>query len=83
MAKKIDKHIWLPLLLFVYFTGMAVYFIPRNNEMTDTMKIVTIVVGYLIVAALYFALKKKKKLQDEREEDMKNSDTEQTNINNN
>jgi cbb3-type cytochrome oxidase subunit 3 len=83
MAKKIDKQIWLPLVLFVYFTGMAVYFIPRNNEMTDTMKIVTIVVGYLIVAALYFALKKKKKLQNEREEDMKNSDTEQTNINNN
>ena len=51
--------------------------------MTDTMKIVTIVVGYLIVAALYFALKKKKKLQSEREEDMKDSDTEQTNINNN
>ena len=71
------------MILFVYFTGMAVYFIPRNNEMTDTMKIVTIVVGYLIVAALYFALKKKKKLQSEREEDMKDSDTEQTNINNN
>ena len=48
MQKKYKKSFWLPALLFVYMTGMAVYFLPRNHDMAATEKFVTLGVGYLI-----------------------------------
>ena len=36
--KKYRKSIWLPVALLVYTTAMAVYFIPRNAEISDTKK---------------------------------------------
>lgn len=75
MASKIKKQVWLPLILGVYMTGMAVYFLPKNHDMSLTMKIVTLVVGYAIVAALYFLLKKKDEMRHERENDMNGTGT--------
>lgn len=39
--KKYRKSIWLPVALLVYTTAMAVYFIPRNTEISDTEKYLT------------------------------------------
>ena len=40
--KKYRKSIWLPVALLVYTTAMAVYFIPRNTEISDTEKYLTV-----------------------------------------
>ena len=38
MRKKFKKSVWMPLALFIYTTGMAVYFLPRNTEISDAEK---------------------------------------------
>ena len=44
--KKYRKSIWLPVALLVYTTAMAVYFIPRNTEISDTEKYLTVGLSY-------------------------------------
>ena len=41
--KKYRKSIWLPVALLVYTTAMAVYFIPRNTEISDTEKYLSLI----------------------------------------
>lgn len=65
------KSIWIPLLLTVYSTGCFLYFLPRNHEVSTTEKWVTVVVNYLIIAAIFWALRKKEKLKQEREDDLR------------
>ena len=48
--KKYRKSIWLPVALLVYTTAMAVYFIPRNTEISDTEKYLTVGLSYMIIA---------------------------------
>lgn len=48
--RKYKKSTWLPVALFIYTTIMAVYFIPRNTEIGNAEKYVTIGVSYLIIA---------------------------------
>ena len=33
------KPLWMCLALVIYVTGMAIYFIPRNHEMSSTEKV--------------------------------------------
>lgn len=40
--RKYKKSTWLPVALFIYTTIMAVYFIPRNTEIGNAEKYVTI-----------------------------------------
>lgn len=49
IMKKYKKPLWTCVLLFVYVTGMAIYFVPRNTEMSVTEKVVTVAVSYLLV----------------------------------
>ena len=51
------------LALLAYVTGMAIYFVPRNQEMSVTEKTVTIVVAYLLVVLLWFAMQYREKLR--------------------
>ena len=51
--KKYRKSIWLPVALLVYTTAMAVYFIPRNTEISDTEKYLTVGLSYMIIALLW------------------------------
>ena len=67
--KKYRKSIWLPVALLVYTTAMAVYFIPRNTEISDTEKYVTVAVSYVIVFVLWLVLRKKEELQRKRREE--------------
>lgn len=39
--RKYKKSTWLPVALFIYTTIMAVYFIPRNTEIGNAEKYVT------------------------------------------
>ena len=64
MMKRYKKQLLISLLLFVYVSGMAIYFVPRNTEMTVTEKIVTIAVSYLLVVAVGVVLLFREKLRN-------------------
>ena len=70
--KKYRKSIWLPVALLVYTTAMAVYFIPRNTEISDTEKYLTVGLSYMIIALLWIVLRKKEKAEERRERDLEN-----------
>lgn len=71
--KKIKKSTGLTLALFVYVTATAVYFLPRNTEISETEKYVTVVVSYVIVLVLWLVLRKKEELQRKRHEENEKS----------
>ena len=73
MRKKLRKSTWMPLILLIYTTGMAIYFLPRNTEISDTEKWLTIGAAYLIVALLWWVLRKKEKLMEQRNKDIENT----------
>ena len=54
------------MVLFVYTTAMAVYFLPRNTEISDVEKWGTIVVSYLVIALLWLVLRKKGQMLEKR-----------------
>lgn len=68
--KRYRKSVIMPLALFIYTTVMAIYFIPRNHEMSDTEKWVTVSASYLIIAALWWVLRKKERMMEKRNEEM-------------
>ncbi|KDS49690.1 hypothetical protein [Bacteroides uniformis] len=70
--KKIKKSTGLTLALLIYVSATATYFLPRNTEISDTEKYVTVAASYLIVFVLWLGLRKKEALQRKRfEEDNK------------
>lgn len=71
--RKYKKSIWLPVVLLVYTTAMAVYFIPRNTEISDMEKYLTVGLSYVIIALLWVVLRKKEQMQEKRERDMENN----------
>lgn len=70
--KRYKKSNWLTILLLVYVTGMAVYLVPRNTETGDLEKYLTVAASYVIVLLLWFVLRKKEKLAEERKRDLEN-----------
>lgn len=70
--RKYKKSTWLPLGLLVYVTAMAVYFIPRNTEISNTEKYLTVGLSYLIIALLWIVLRQKEKVQERRDRDLEN-----------
>lgn len=63
------KPLWMCLALVIYVTGMAIYFIPRNHEMSPTEKVVTIVVAYLLVFLLWLAMQHREHLRQKRNDE--------------
>ena len=57
------KPLWMCIALLVYVTGMAIYFVPRNQEMSSAEKTVTVIVAYALVVALWFAMQYREKLR--------------------
>lgn len=72
--KRFRKSVIMPLVLFIYTTVMAIYFIPRNHELSDTEKWVTVSASYLIIALLWWVLRKKEQMMAKREEEAKRND---------
>ena len=59
-------------LLFVYMTGMYIYFFPRNNEMSDVEKWAVVGVSYLLLVILWFVLKRRDRLRSRHEDEINN-----------
>ncbi|MBP3552806.1 MAG: hypothetical protein J6K05_06495 [Bacteroidaceae bacterium] len=72
--KRFRKSVIMPLALFIYTTVMAIYFIPRNHELSDTEKWVTVSASYLIIVLLWWVLRKKEQMMAKREEEAKRND---------
>ena len=66
------KHKLIVGLLFVYMTGMFLYFFPRNNEMSNGEKWAVVAFSYLLLVILWFVLKKRDRLRGRRENDVNN-----------
>ena len=63
--KKYRKSVWMPLVLFVYTTGMAIYFLPDNHSISNEEKWITFGAAYVIIALLAFVLRKKEQMLDQ------------------
>ncbi len=69
--KKLKKSIGLTVALLIYVSATAAYFLPRNTEISNTEKYVTVIASYVIVLALWLVLRKKEELQRKRREEDK------------
>lgn len=69
--KKLKKSTGLTVALLIYVSATAVYFLPRNTEISNTEKYVTVIASYVIVLALWLVLRKKEELQRKRREEDK------------
>ena len=58
-------------LLAIYTAIMYIYLFPRNTEMSNTEKWITVGVSVIMLILLWFLLRRRNKLRKEREEDMK------------
>lgn len=66
--KKFKKSTWVFIALLIYVTAMAFYFLPRNTEIGDTEKYVTLGASYVITIILWIVLRQKEKYQQRRRE---------------
>ena len=69
--KKLKKSTGLTVALLIYVSATAAYFLPRNTEISNTEKYVTVIASYVIVLALWLVLRKKEELQRKRREEGK------------
>lgn len=58
-------------ILAIYTAAVYAYLLPRNNEMSDTEKWVTVGMSVVILALLWVLMRKREKLRREREKDTK------------
>lgn len=68
--KKYRKSTWMPLILFIYTTAMAIYFLPKNTEISSLEKWGTIGASYVIIALLWFVLRKKEQMLEKRNKEI-------------
>ena len=68
---KLKKSTGLTVALLIYVSATAAYFLPRNTEISNTEKYVTVIASYVIVLALWLVLRKKEELQRKRREEDK------------
>lgn len=71
--KKLKKSTWMPLALLVYTTAMAVYFLPKNSEISDTEKWVTFGASYIIIGVLWYVLRLKEQRLEKRNKEIEDS----------
>ena len=67
--KKFKKSTGLTVALLIYVSATAAYFLPRNTEISDAGKYVTVIASYVIVLVLWLVLRKKEELQRKRREE--------------
>ena len=71
--RKFKKSTWMPLALLVYTTAMAIYFLQKNSEISDTEKWVTFGASYVIVGLLWYVLRLKEKRMEQRNKDIEDT----------
>ncbi len=67
--KKLRKSTWLTIALLIYVSATALYLLPRNTELGDMEKYLTVAGSYVIVLVLWLVLRKKEQLQQRRREE--------------
>lgn len=67
--KKFKKSTGLTVALLIYISATAAYFLPRNTEISNTEKYITVIASYVIVLVLWLVLRKKEELQRKRREE--------------
>ena len=67
--KKFKKSTGLTVALLIYVSATAAYFLPRNTEISNTEKYITVIASYVIVLVLWRVLRKKEELQRKRREE--------------
>ena len=67
--KKFKKSTGLTVALLIYVSAPAAYFLPRNTEISNTEKYITVIASYVIVLVLWLVLRKKEELQRKRREE--------------
>ena len=67
--KKFKKSTGLTVALLIYVSATAAYFLPRNTEISNTEKYITVIASYVIVLVLWLVLRKKEELQRKRLEE--------------
>ena len=67
--KKCKKSTGLTVALLIYVSATAAYFLPRNTEISNTEKYITVIASYVIVLVLWLVLRKKEELQRKRREE--------------
>lgn len=72
--KKHKKSTWLCLALFVYVTITAIYLVPRNQNISDLEKYLTVGVSYVVVFVLWLVLRWKEKLAYQRRKELEELD---------
>ena len=69
LMKKLKKSTWVTLALLIYVSVTAAYLLPRNTEVSDTEKYITLAISYVIVFILWLVLRQEEKLQQRRREE--------------
>ena len=67
--KKFNKSTGLTVALLIYVSATAAYFLPRNTEISNTEKYITVIASYVNVLVLWLVLRKKEELQRKRREE--------------
>ena len=67
--KKIRKSTGVAIAFLIYVTVTAIYLLPRNTEVNNTEKYLTLIGSYVIVLLLWIVLRKKEQLRDRRQKD--------------
>ena len=67
--KKFNKSTGLTVALLIYVSATAAYFLPRNTEISNTEKYITVIASYVIVLVLWLVLRKNEELQRKRREE--------------
>ena len=67
--KKFKKSTGLTVALLIYVSATAAYFLPRNTEISNTEKYITVIASDVIVLVLWLVLRKKEELQRKRREE--------------
>lgn len=69
MKKKIKRSTLVSVALLIYITACAVYFLPRNTQISDKEKYITLAASYVIVFVLWIVLRKKEQMERRRKEE--------------
>ena len=63
---KIKRSVWIIVVLFIYITAMCAYLAPRNTEISNTEKIVTVGASYVVLFLLWLVLRRKERIKERR-----------------
>ncbi|MDR0891211.1 MAG: hypothetical protein LBN24_01160 [Mediterranea sp.] len=73
--KKIRKSTKIALAFFLYISVTAAYLLPRNTEIGNIEKWVTVAGSYAIVLLLWLVLRKKEQMRNRRHWEEDNDST--------